>query len=176
MQNKPKNADVSDKPSKLDPRNCAWDTGGGRESRWRHQMETFSALLALCAGNSPVTGEFSAQRPLTRSFDDFFDLRPNKRFSKQSWSWRFETPLLSLWRHWNDSTYWLRFGIFLFQSDTMTSVTNIGVCPRCNVQRLCNQLTHRCVSLLDHHCFMWWIWFLFQSSSLVTNCSMFLSR
>ena len=28
---------------------------------WRHQMETFSALLALCAGNSPVTGEFPSQ-------------------------------------------------------------------------------------------------------------------
>ena len=42
-------------------------------------METFSALLALFAGNSPVTGEFSAQRPVTRSFDAFFDLRLNKR-------------------------------------------------------------------------------------------------
>ena len=40
---------------------------------WRHQMETFSALLALCAGNSPVTGEFPSQRPVTRSFDVFFD-------------------------------------------------------------------------------------------------------
>ena len=30
---------------------------------WRHQMETFSELLAICAGNSPVTGEFPAQRP-----------------------------------------------------------------------------------------------------------------
>ena len=38
-------------------------------------METFSALLALCAGNSPVSGEFPAQRPVTRSFDVFFDLR-----------------------------------------------------------------------------------------------------
>ena len=38
-------------------------------------MEIFSALLALCAGNSPVTGEFPAQRPVTRSFDIFFDLR-----------------------------------------------------------------------------------------------------
>ena len=46
---------------------------------WRHQMETFSALLALCAGNSPVTGEFRAQRPVTRSFDAYFDLRLNKR-------------------------------------------------------------------------------------------------
>ena len=32
-------------------------------------METLSALLAICAGNSPVTGEFPAQRPVTRSFD-----------------------------------------------------------------------------------------------------------
>ena len=38
-------------------------------------METFSALLALCAGNSPITGEFPTQRPVTRSFDVFFDLR-----------------------------------------------------------------------------------------------------
>ena len=44
---------------------------------WRHQMETFSALLAICAENSPVPGEFPAQRPVTRSFDVFFDLRLN---------------------------------------------------------------------------------------------------
>ena len=49
-------------------------------------METFSALLALCAGNSPVTGELPSQRPVTRSFDVFFDLRVNKRLSKQSWA------------------------------------------------------------------------------------------
>ena len=47
---------------------CSW---------WRHQMEAFSALLALCTGNSRVTGEFTAQRPVTRSFDVFFDLRLN---------------------------------------------------------------------------------------------------
>ena len=46
----------------------------------RHQMETFSALLAICAGNSPVPGEFPTQRPVTRSFDVYFDLRPNKRW------------------------------------------------------------------------------------------------
>ena len=46
-------------------------------------METYSALLALCVGNSPATGEFPAQRPVTRSFDVFFDLRLIKRFSKQ---------------------------------------------------------------------------------------------
>ena len=49
---------------------------------WRHQVDIFSALLDLCAGNSPVTGEFPAQRPVTRIFDVFFDLRLNKRMSK----------------------------------------------------------------------------------------------
>ena len=44
---------------------CSW---------WCHQMETFSLLLALCVGNSPVTGEFPSQRPVTRSFDILFDL------------------------------------------------------------------------------------------------------
>ena len=48
-------------------------------------MEIFSALLVICAGNSPVPGEFPAQRPVTQSFDIYFDLRPNKRLSKQSW-------------------------------------------------------------------------------------------
>ena len=47
-------------------------------------METFSALLAICAGNSPVAGEFPAQRSDTRSFDIFFDVSLNKRLSKQS--------------------------------------------------------------------------------------------
>ena len=64
-------------------------------------METFSALLDICAGNSPVPGEFLAQRPVARSFDLFFDLRPNKRLSKQWWGWWFETPSSPLWRHFN---------------------------------------------------------------------------
>ena len=68
---------------------------------WCHQMEIFSALLAICAGNSPVTGEFHAQRPVTRSFDVFFDPRPNKRLSKQWRGWWFETPSSPLWRHCN---------------------------------------------------------------------------
>ena len=68
---------------------------------WRHQMETFSAFLAFRAGNSPVTGEFPAQRPVMRSFGVFFDLRLNKRLSKPSWGWWFETPSSPLWRHCN---------------------------------------------------------------------------
>ena len=66
-------------------------------SWWRHQMETFFAFLDLCAGHSPVTGEFLSQRPV--SFDVFFDLRLNKRLNKQSRRWWFRTPSCSLWRH-----------------------------------------------------------------------------
>ena len=65
-------------------------------------METFSALLAICAGNSPVTGEFPKQRPVMRSFGVFFDLRLNKRLSKQQRRRWFETPSRSLWRHCNE--------------------------------------------------------------------------
>ena len=74
-------------------------------SWWRHQMEIFSALLAICAGNSPVPGEFPIQRPVTRSFDVYFDLRPNKRLSKQWWGWWFETQSCPLWRHRNGKSW-----------------------------------------------------------------------
>ena len=59
------------------------------------------ALLAIRAGYSPVPGEFPAQRPVTRSFVIFFDLRLNKRLSKQSWGWLFEMLSCPLWRHCN---------------------------------------------------------------------------
>ena len=65
-------------------------TGRPRMPWWRHQMETFSALLAFRAGNSPVTREFPSQRPVTRSFDVFFDC-----------AWWIETTSRSLWRHYN---------------------------------------------------------------------------
>ena len=70
------------------------------------EMETFSALLAICADNSPVTGEFPAQRTMTRSFDIFFDLRLNKQLSKQSWGWWFEMPLCPLWLSCNGYCQW----------------------------------------------------------------------
>ena len=62
---------------------------------------SISALLAICAGNSPVTGEFPAQRPETRSFYFFFDLCLNKQLRKQSWGWWFEKLSRPLWRHCN---------------------------------------------------------------------------
>ena len=85
-------------------------------SWWRHQMEIFSVLLAICAGNSPVPGEFPAQRPVTWNFDVFFDLRPNQLLSKQSWGWWFETPSRPLWRHRNVTTeVWVSFKCIFIQ-------------------------------------------------------------
>ena len=86
------NTNILSRATWVNPSFSAW---------WRHQMETFSALLAICAGNSPVPGEFPTQRPVTRSFDVFFDLRLNKRLSKQSWGWWFETLSRPCWRHCN---------------------------------------------------------------------------
>ena len=59
------------------------------------------ALLALCAGNLPVTGELPLQRPVTRSFNVFFDLCLNKLLSKPSRRRWFEKQFCSLWRHCN---------------------------------------------------------------------------
>ena len=50
-----------------------------------------------------VPGEFPTRRPVTRSFDVFFDLHPNKLLSKQWWGWSFETPSYPLWRHRNET-------------------------------------------------------------------------
>ena len=70
---------------------------------WRIMMTSsngniFRVTGPLC-GEFTSPGEFPAHRPVTRGFDVFFDLRPNKRLSKQPWGWWFETLSSSLWRH-----------------------------------------------------------------------------
>ena len=70
---------------------CTW---------WCHQMETFSVLLAICAGNSSVTGQLPAQRLVTLWC--FLWSALDKRPSKQWWGWWFETPSRPLWRHCNE--------------------------------------------------------------------------
>ena len=62
----------------------------------------FRVTGPLC-GEFTSPGEFPSQRPVARSFDVFFDLRLNKRLSKQPWGWWFETLSCPLWRHGNAS-------------------------------------------------------------------------
>ena len=118
---------------------------------WRHQLETFSALLAICAGNSPVTGEFPTLRPVTRSFDVFFDLRLNKWLSKQWWGWWSETPSCPLWRHSNDK--FLDAFIFMLNS-FKTIFTGVGQCTfRCLISHITQQ-EMVLNSLINHHMIM----------------------
>ena len=69
--------------------------------KWKH----FTRYWPFVRGIHRPLCEFSSQRPVTRSFDVFFDLRLNKRLSKQSWSWCFETLSSPLWRHSNVYIY-----------------------------------------------------------------------
>ena len=64
------------------------------------ELHVFELYMALQL-NTPVTGDFPAQRTVTWIFDAFFDLRLHKRLSKQSWRWWFEMPSCPLWRHSN---------------------------------------------------------------------------
>ena len=136
------------------------------ETWWCHQMETFFALLALCVENSPVTGEFPAQRPVTGSFDVFFDLSLNKRLSKQSWGWWFETQLRSLWCHCNEKwcgdkplkaqlktgtdpiiLSWNNDGLQSFWSFTKYCMTLLLLLM--STKNICAQNTNCCLHLLE---------------------------
>ena len=69
-----------------------------------------------------IPGEFPAQRPVTRSFDVFFDLRLNKRLSKQSWGCWLSRPL---WRHCNENLY-IRIWIVSWCTHIFTPLQNIS--------------------------------------------------
>ena len=73
---------------------------------WRTWVNQ-SIMMTSSKGNifhvtGQLCGEFTGLRPVTRSFDVFFYLRLNKKFSKQWWGWWIETPSRLLWRHCND--------------------------------------------------------------------------
>ena len=95
----------------------------------------------LC-GNSPVTGEFPTQRPVTRSFDVFFDLRRNKRLSKQSWGWWFGTLSRPLWRHCN-------YGIDLLISKYCNRADSRFAPSQCETALLCNDVSHWLAASLE---------------------------
>ena len=79
---------------------CGVITDSGNGMMTSSNGNIFRVTGPLC-GEFTGPGEFPAQRPVTRSFDVFFDLRLNKRLSKQPWGWWSETPSWSLWRQCN---------------------------------------------------------------------------
>ena len=113
---------------------------------WRNQFHLWELwkiiayMMTSSNGNvfrvtGHLRGEFTGERwiprtkPVTRSFDVFFDLRTNKRLSKQSWGWWFEPPSCSFWRHCNVG----------YGEDHTKGLE-----------------THICVSELGHHWFNHW--------------------
>ena len=107
-------------------------------------METFSASLAICAGNSPVPGEFPAQKPETRSFD----LHLNKRLSKQSCGCWFKMISRPLWRHCNDTIVSFHvvplISIFKKPSIILTTRASQWV----HIKSICEEINHAITWLL----------------------------
>ena len=101
---------------------------------------TFSALLAICAGNSLVTGEFPAQRPVTRSFDVFFE-RMKKRLSKLWRGWWFETPLCPLLHHCDVN----KTVVFIVNSYRKIRILDIQFTLRMAIGELCDIIYAYCV-------------------------------
>ena len=106
---------------------------------WRHKMETFSALPAIFARNSPVTGEFPTQRPVMRNFCVFFDLCLNKRLNKQWWGCWFETPSCP-------------FDVTLMINQTSRVISISCLCARCAYREIVTDFYYSsniiCVCLL----------------------------
>ena len=107
-------------------------------------METFSVLLAICAGNSPVAGEFPAQMPMTRSIDVFFDLRLTIRPGKHWWGWWIETPSRPLWRHCNDVIMWPHIfpGFGLLEAGCVTAKNEVNIMMKNAIDVIFGGLTY----------------------------------
>ena len=93
--------------ARVENHNCIWVLHSLSVSTVVNLIMMTSSNGNIFRVTGPLCGEFTGprwipvQRPVTRSFDVFFDLRLNKRLSKQSWGWRFETLPRPLWRHSN---------------------------------------------------------------------------
>ena len=117
---------------------------GKRESWLCHQMEAFSALLALCVGNSPVTVEFPSQKPVTRNFDVFSGLCLQKQLSKQPkrrWFLRrhpdhYDVTVMSLGSlihsmlnpNYMGPVFWISCGSNIYSHTTYGSMTEVLFC------------------------------------------------
>ena len=139
---------------------------------WGHMMTSSNGSIFRVTG--PLYGESSSQRPVTRSFGVFFDLRLDKRFSKQSWGWRFETPSCSLWRHCNDLNipslvrYVMRLEtVFrLFRKWLGAEQATSHYCPACRTTLIATRFRVAviCPIIQVPHCirvFFYFVWFVF---------------
>ena len=100
-----RNVSIARKCKKIVRSNPIFESSTLISKYWCRMMTSSNGTIFRITGH--LCGEFTGQRwipvprPVTRSFDVFFDLHLNKRLSKQSWGWWFETPSRPLWRHRN---------------------------------------------------------------------------
>ena len=116
----------------------------------------FRVTGPLC-GEITGPGEFPTQRPVTRSFDVFFDLRLNKRLSKQPWGWWFETPSWSLWRQYNEISvayYTTKSHSLRRPSAPPLTVSGYYIEPRNACKELPHRTEYNLITLFwfPHHC------------------------
>ena len=111
-----------------------WNPSGHMPSWWSQQMEIFSALLALCECNPPVTGGFTSQRAVAGSYDVFFYLRLNKQ-TRRRW---FETTSRSLWRPCNVLGL-MDYLLFLMEIHMHMQIQLIAI-PRCLINSVSIQV------------------------------------
>ena len=90
----------------------------------------FRVTGPLC-GEFTGPGEFPTQRPVTRSFDVFFDMRLNKRLSKHPWGWWFETLPCPLWRHCkNPWAYCMQYSVVDIHITVASTECRMGHIPQ----------------------------------------------
>ena len=98
--------------------------------KWKHFPRNWPFVRGI---------EFPAQKSVTRSFYVFFDLRLNKRLSKHSWVWWFETLSRPLWRHSND--YWQSIsGVRLMTQVALAAILGANILVPCQVVNLATHM------------------------------------
>ena len=105
--------------------------------------KNISALVALCEENPPISSRLLSQMPITRSFDVFFDLRQNKRLSKQLRRRWFKTSSRSLWSHCNVLSQTLTYRRF------SSTAVDISACMMNYNLLFYENVTYSCRELVD---------------------------
>ena len=132
-------------------------------NKWKHFPRYWPFVRGI--HRSPV--KFPTQRPVTRSFDVFFDLRLNKWLSKQSWGWWFETRSCPLWRHCNGTYASERWVIISSGNDLLSSLKSSQ-----SIAIFWNLKLFPIKSLFEQ--LIWsWFWLLYMSRNLARNVDIY---
>ena len=101
---------------------CIWsENSHDGVIKWKH----FPITGHLC-GEFTGPGDFAHKGQRRGAFDVLFDLRLNKRLSKQSWGWWFETQSRPLWRHCNSNHFFFQLTTFPANNGAQNTLCGIS--------------------------------------------------